>query len=150
MTIQVNSDKTVAVDARTKAFVQGEVDRILKTFTARLTRIEVHLSDVNSRKSGPADKRCVVEARVAGARPLSTSATANKVPAAIGQALRKMQRSLRSFFGRQAWSAGGPTRARKTAPDKADTASPAATRPPAAARKAASSGPKGKSPKKGR
>lgn len=150
MTIQVNSDKTVAVDARTKAFVQGEVDRILKTFTARLTRIEVHLSDVNSRKSGPADKRCVVEARVAGARPFSTSATANKVPAAIGQALRKMQRSLRTFFGRQGWSAAGPARARKTAPDTADTASPAAARPPAAARKAASSGPKGKSPKKGR
>jgi ribosome-associated translation inhibitor RaiA len=137
MTIQVNSDKTVTVDARTKAFVQGEVDRILKTFTARLTRIEVHLSDVNSRKSGPADKRCVVEARVAGARPLSTSATANKVPAAIGQSLRKMQRSLRSFFGRHGWSAADPGRARKTVPGAADAASPAAAGTPAAARKAA-------------
>lgn len=137
MTIQVNSDKTVTVDARTKAFVQGEVDRILKTFTARLTRIEVHLSDVNSRKSGPADKRCVVEARVAGARPLSTSATANKVPAAIGQALRKMQRSLRSFFGRHGWSTAGESRARKTAPDKDAAVPRAAADAPVAARKAA-------------
>jgi ribosome-associated translation inhibitor RaiA len=163
MTIQVNSDKTVAVDTRTKAYVQGEVDRILKTFTARLTRIEVHLSDVNSRKSGPADKRCVVEARVAGARPLSTSATANAVPAAIGQALRKMQRSLRSFFGRKGWSTASESRARKTAPDK-DAAAPRATaeKPvaagkaaaPAAARKRAAgaseaeAGPTRKSPKK--
>jgi ribosome-associated translation inhibitor RaiA len=150
MTLQVNSDKTVAVDTRTKTFVQGEVDRILKTYTARLTRVEVHLSDVNSRKSGPADKRCVVEARVAGARPLSTSATANAVPAAIGQALRKMQRSLRSFFGRHGWSAAAPGRARTIASVKAGAAPPAAASRPAAARKAAPTDPKAKRPKKER
>jgi hypothetical protein len=137
MTTQVNSDKTVAVDARTKSFVQGEVERILKTFTARLTRVEVHLSDVNSRKSGPADKRCLIEARVAGARPFSTSATANALPAAIGQALRKMQRSLRSFFGRQGWSAASEGRVRKTVPGKAVAVPPATPEKPAAARKAA-------------
>jgi ribosome-associated translation inhibitor RaiA len=101
MKIQVNSDRTVSVDASLKRFVKGEAERILDTVAARVTRVEIHLSDVNGRKVGPADKRCVVEARPAGARPLSTSATAKHLDAAIGQALRKMLRALRSFFGRQ-------------------------------------------------
>jgi len=107
MQIQVNSDKTVTVDASLTGFVKSETQRILATAAAKVTRVEVHLSDVNGRKSGPADKRCVVEARPAGARPLSTSATAKKLDAAIGQALRKMQRALRSFFGRHGRASTG-------------------------------------------
>lgn len=107
MQIQVNSDKTVTLDASLTRFVKSEVERILATAAAKVTRVEVHLSDVNGRKSGPADKRCVVEARPAGARPLSTSATAKKLDAAIGQALRKMQRALRSFFGRHGRASTG-------------------------------------------
>lgn len=107
MQIQVNSDKTVTLDASLTRFVKSEVERILATAAAKVTRVEVHLSDVNGRKSGPADKRCVVEARPAGARPLSTSASAKKLDAAIGQALRKMQRALRSFFGRHGRASTG-------------------------------------------
>jgi len=107
MQIQVNSDKTVTVDASLTGFVKSETQRILATAAAKVTRVEVHLSDVNGRKSGPADKRCVVEARPAGARPLSTSATAKRLDTAIGQALRKMQRALRSFFGRHEHASTG-------------------------------------------
>jgi hypothetical protein len=99
--IQVNSDNTVVVDADLKRFVKGEVDRILANFTDRLTRVEIHLSDINSVRSGPSDKRCLVEARPAGDTPRSASATANDVPAALVQALRKMRRSLTSFFGKK-------------------------------------------------
>lgn len=107
MQIQVHSDTTVTVDASLTGFVKSETQRILSTLAAKVTRVEVHLSDVNGRKAGPADKRCVVEARPAGARPLSTSATAKKLEAAIGQALRKMQRALRSFFGRHGRASTG-------------------------------------------
>ncbi len=102
MKTQVNSDRTVAVDAKLTRFVKSEVDRILRNFDGRLTRVEVHLSDVNNVKTGVADKRCLVETRPAGARPRSTSATADRFDEAIGTALRRMQRSLTSFFGRQA------------------------------------------------
>ena len=100
MKIQVNSDKTIAVDASLTRFVEGEVSRVLRRFAARLTRVEVHLSDVDNRKTGQADKRCLVEARPAGARPLSTSAKATKMASAVGDALGKMQRSLTTFLGR--------------------------------------------------
>jgi hypothetical protein len=125
MTTQVNSDNTIKVDASLKAFVRGEITRILGRFEDKLTRVEVHLSDVNSRKSGPADKRCLVEVRPAGARPLGTSAVAARLDTAIGQALRKTQRSLASFFGRQSRASGHGAPAARRAPKAAPSAAPA-------------------------
>ena len=102
MKIQVNSDKTIAVDASMTSFVEGEVNRVLGRFAGRLTRVEVHLSDVDSKNSqGQADKRCLIEARPAGARPLSATALAPQLASAVGMAAGKMQRSLTTFFGRQ-------------------------------------------------
>ena len=101
MKIQVNSNNTIAVDASLTRFVEGEVSRLLGRFTAKLTRVEVHLSDVDNKKTGQADKRCLIEVRPAGARPLSASANATKMASAVGEALGKMQRSLTTFFGRK-------------------------------------------------
>ncbi len=101
MKIQVNSDKTITVDASLTRFVEGEVSRVLERFAVRLTRVEIHLSDVDNKKTGKADKRCLVEVRPAGARPLSASANATKLASAVTQALGKMRRSLTTFFGRK-------------------------------------------------
>lgn len=101
MKIQVNSDNTVDVDASLTRVVEGEVSRVLGRFALRLTRVELHLSDVDNRKTGKADKRCLIEVRPAGGQPLSASATATKTESAVGQALGKMQRLLTSFFGRR-------------------------------------------------
>jgi hypothetical protein len=107
MRIQVNSDNTITVDASLIRFVEGEVRRVLNRFTTRLTRVEVHLSDIDNRKTGKADKRCLLEARPMGAQPRTASATATKMPSAVGEALGKMRRSLTTFFGRR----GRPTAA---------------------------------------
>jgi hypothetical protein len=115
MKIQVNSDKTIAVDARLTDFVEGEVRRALNRFASRLTRVEVHLSDVDSRKRGQADKRCLVEVRPVGARPRSASARAAQMASAVVEALRKMQRSLTTFFGRRGRPGEAPVPATKTA-----------------------------------
>jgi hypothetical protein len=56
-------------------------------------------------RPGRADKRCLIEARPAGNRPLSASATSTKTDSAVGEALGKMQRSLTNFFGRKGRSA---------------------------------------------
>jgi ribosomal subunit interface protein len=104
MKIQVNSDNTVAVDAAMKTYVRGEVTRILDRFAAKVTRVEVHLADIDKTKNSQGDKRCLVEVRPAGADPRSTSANANDMQTAVGEALRKMQRSLTTFFGKQGWT----------------------------------------------
>ena len=79
MKIQVNSDKTIDVDASLTRLVEEEVSRVLERFAKRLTRAEVHLSDVDNRKTGKADKRCLLEVRPAGDRPMSASAIATTV-----------------------------------------------------------------------
>lgn len=125
MTTQVNRDSTIKVDASLKNFVRAEISRILGRFEDKLTRVEVHLSDINSRKTGPPDKRCLVEARPAGARAISTSAVAARLDAAVGQALRKMQRALTSFYGRQSRASGHGAPAARRAPKAKPAASAA-------------------------
>jgi ribosome-associated translation inhibitor RaiA len=101
MKIQVNSDRSISVNASLTRYVKGELTRVLRRFAGRLTRVEVHLSDVNSWKPGQADKRCLIEARPAGARPLTTSAKASSLASAVGEAAGKMKRLLSSFIGRK-------------------------------------------------
>jgi len=98
--IQVNSDKNIGTDTRMIAFVEGEVNRFMKRFARRLTRVEVHLSDVNSHKFGTHDKRCRVEVRPAGHRPLTASNGAKNVKQAVVGALTKMRTYLETVFGR--------------------------------------------------
>jgi hypothetical protein len=101
MKIQVNSDNTIAVDASLIRFVEGQVRRVLGRFSIRLTRVEIHLSDVDNTKRGQPDKRCLIEARPAGTQPLSTRAQATNLEYAVSRALGKMGRSLTTFFGRR-------------------------------------------------
>ncbi|MEL7473134.1 MAG: ribosome-associated translation inhibitor RaiA [Planctomycetota bacterium] len=76
--------------------VHGEIDRFLRRFAERLTRIEVHLSDVNEGKSGPDDKRCMMEARPKGLDPMVAEHHAEDLYAAIDGAAKKLQRVLDS------------------------------------------------------
>ena len=110
MKIQVNSDRTVNVDARLTHFVEAEVSRVLSRFAGRLTRVEVHLSDVDGSKTSQIDKRCLIEARPQSARPRTASAKGATIPSAVGTALGKMRRSLTTFFDKRGRPAG------KTAP----------------------------------
>jgi ribosome-associated translation inhibitor RaiA len=102
--LQVNSDKNIKVDDRVVKFVRNKADQALKPFKTKLTRVEFHLSDVNSHKFGAQDKRCMIEARAAGRRPLGVTATAGTVRAAIHGSLSKLQSALEKYFGRLATS----------------------------------------------
>ncbi len=101
MNIHVNSDKTIDVDANLTQLVESDVSRVLDRFVKKLTRVEIHLSDIDNKKTGQADKRCLIEVRPTGARPLTASATSTKTELAVSEALGKMQRSLTTFFGRK-------------------------------------------------
>jgi len=98
--IQINSDKNIGVDTRVIQYVRTEVNRFLRRFGGKLTRVEVHLSDVNSRKFGVNDKRCMIEARPARHRPLTASNRAQTVRQAVGGALTKLRSGLETFYGR--------------------------------------------------
>jgi hypothetical protein len=98
--IQVNSDKNISTDARLIDFVRGEAQRALGRYKSRLTRVEFHLSDVNSHKFGRQDKRCLVEVRPADRKPLAVTMAAATVDAAVRGSLSKLQSALETIFGR--------------------------------------------------
>jgi sulfur relay (sulfurtransferase) DsrC/TusE family protein len=101
MKIQANSDNTIQVDATLTRFVEDEASRLLDRFAKKLTRVEVHLSDINNTRTGQADKRCLVEVRPAGDRPVTADAIAATTESSVTEALKKMQRLLTTFFGKK-------------------------------------------------
>lgn len=147
MNIQVNSDSNIRASSKLTQIVEETVTTVLGRFSARITRVEVHLSDVDNAKTGKPDKRCVIEARPAGAPPRSASALSANVVSSVGQAARKMQRSLTTFFDRKgpapkpAAAARAKTPAMAADPDAAPITK-AAAKKAVAAKKAAVKEPK--------
>ena len=75
--------------------VDQQLEHTIGRFSDRLTRVEVHLSDENSPlKRGPHDKRCLLEARPAGMKPLSVDDRSTDIYDAVKGAARKLQRAL--------------------------------------------------------
>jgi nucleoside 2-deoxyribosyltransferase len=101
MKIQVNSDKSVDVNAGLTLALEERVSTTLSRYAERLTRVEIHLSDVNGERFGTVDKRCVMEARPAGLNPVSVTDQAATVDDAVKGASQKMLRLLRSQFDRE-------------------------------------------------
>jgi hypothetical protein len=102
MQVQVNSDNSVAVTDELSSLVESNVRRVLERFEERLTRVEIHLGDVNSHKGGSQDKRCQIEARPRGLDPLSATDQAGTLEEAVRGAAQKIARVLDSTFGRLA------------------------------------------------
>ena len=100
MQIQINSDKNIPMHAKLSGLIEAELHRILSRFEDQLTRIEVHLSDENGGKSGPEDKRCVLEARPRHYPPVTVTSDAADVQTSVSTAAAKMQRLLETTFGR--------------------------------------------------
>lgn len=101
MQIQVNTDSHIVGSAALTTEVETKVQAALGRFSDRITRIEVHLSDVNSVKTGPDEKRCLIEARVAGMQPTSVSHQAATLSHAIDGARDKMLAALDTVFGKR-------------------------------------------------
>lgn len=100
MQIQVHTDVNVEGREALLRWVEAEAAEKLARFRDRVTRVEVHLSDSNAEKSGPGDKRCVMQARLTGQPPLAVSHDAATVADAFGGAADKLKHALDSTFER--------------------------------------------------
>jgi ribosome-associated translation inhibitor RaiA len=94
MRIQVNTDSSIQGDESLEAFVIEAVEKSIGRFKEDVTRVEVHLSDVNKDKGGTDDKRCMMEARIEGLSPTAVTHNAGTVREAINGATEKLKRSL--------------------------------------------------------
>lgn len=94
MQIQINTDNHIENTAALRERTEEVVNRELKHQRQHLTRVELHLSDLNSGKSGAKDKRCLIEGRPAGLKPLSAEHRADDINLAITEAVRQLNRVL--------------------------------------------------------
>lgn len=106
MQVLVNSDHHILgsepVTERVESIVMDAVGR----FADRITRVEVHLNDVNGAKHGERDKRCMMEARVGGVAPIAVHHQAPTLREAIDGAAEKLERALEHALGRLAETDG--------------------------------------------
>ena len=74
MQIQINTDRNIEGREALATHVSGVVDSALSRFSDHITRVEAHLSDVNSdKKGGTNDMRCAMEARLEGRQPIAAT-----------------------------------------------------------------------------
>lgn len=100
MLIQVNTDNHITGRQQLVSDVESVVESALSHFTSHITRVEVHLTDVNSRKTGPNDKRCVMEARIEGHAPVAVSHQDDTLTQATAGAAEKLHSALEHTLGR--------------------------------------------------
>lgn len=100
MQVQVNTDRHIEPGQELIQDIEKTVTASLQRFAERVTRIEIHLSDVNAEKGGR-DIRCVMEARAAGLDPLAVDALAQDIQRAVRGATGKLKRALDTQLGKQ-------------------------------------------------
>jgi ribosome-associated translation inhibitor RaiA len=106
MQIQINSDHHIAASPELAGRIQTLVRDTLDRYSDRITRVEVHLNDLNGVKGGN-DKRCLMEARLAGLGPIDVNHEADNLQVAIDAALEKLERAIEHKLGKVAMTASG-------------------------------------------
>jgi len=100
MQIQINTDDHVHGSEALTEGVSGTIQSALSRFANRITRVEVHLSDENASKGGQRDKRCMIEVRVEGRKPVAVTEQARTMKQALQGAVDKLVHLLEGMFGR--------------------------------------------------
>jgi hypothetical protein len=109
MLVQVNTDNHIAGREELVAEVTAELETALSRFEPQLTRVEVHLADENSHKTGSADKSCVLEARLSGLDPIAVTQVGGTVDQALDAALESLVTTLDRKLGKLGEKKGRPS-----------------------------------------
>lgn len=123
MQIQVNTDHNVESRDELISRVETQIRDSLGRFDRQVTRVEVHLNDTNANKAGDHDKRCMMEARVAGHQPIAVTELSGSLEQAITGAAKKLRRSLDHVLGRIGDQHGRDSIRTEQAPDAVDVGS---------------------------
>lgn len=102
MQIQVNTDNHTQGSAELSLQVESVLETALARYGDRVTRVEVQLNDENSsHKTSGNDKRCVLEARLAGLQPITVSDHGASIEQALSGAASKLQKALDRVLGKR-------------------------------------------------
>lgn len=95
MQILINTDRHTTRSEELVTRIEAIAQKELKHQAAHLTRVEYHLSDVNSEtRSGATDKRCLIEGRIAGRDPVTAEHRGEDIQQAVLEATRQLARGL--------------------------------------------------------
>ncbi len=100
MQIQVNTGSGVENSEALQRWASEHLTETLDRFQQDITRIEVQLNDENSGKAGDADKRCMMEARLAGHQPVAVNHHSPTQDEAFRGAARKLMHALDHTLGK--------------------------------------------------
>ena len=101
MLIQFHSDNHIAADDQLTGRYQELIERAMKRFGDRVSRIIVSFADENGQKDGQFDKRCMMEARLDGLAPVAVSAHAETLDQAVRDAIEKLKSAAGSVVEKQ-------------------------------------------------
>lgn len=99
MKIQVNTGENVQGSEDLIRLVQEKVENAVAHFGDSITRVEAHISDENADKGGK-DKRCLLEARLKGLKPIAVTHQAPTLQFAVDGATEKLKAAIGSTLGR--------------------------------------------------
>ncbi|MEQ8239223.1 MAG: HPF/RaiA family ribosome-associated protein [Cyclobacteriaceae bacterium] len=100
MKIILNTDKNILGDERLESYLSALIEEELSHFSEHITRIEIHLADENGPKNGQNDKKCTLEARIEGRKPIAVTCHENSVEQAVNEALEKLKAMLETIDGK--------------------------------------------------
>ena len=101
MQVLINTDRHIERTADLVERVEAIAQKELKHQAQQLTRVEYHLSDINSEtRAGATDKRCLVEGRVAGLKPVTAEHHSEDIQQAILEATRQLVRGLEKVISK--------------------------------------------------
>ncbi|HQV37463.1 MAG: HPF/RaiA family ribosome-associated protein [Flavobacteriales bacterium] len=98
--ILIRTDKNIESSAGLEEHVRNNVNKAMAHFDERLTRVEVHLRDVNGDKFGERDHECMMEARLRGLKPLAVTHADSNLHQAIAGAAERLRNAVANLVGR--------------------------------------------------
>ena len=101
MLVQINTDNRIEGTNAYNAAVEERVRERLSRFAVRLTRVEVHLRDVDGDRNGGQGIEAKLEARPAGGQPITVTDQAASIDSAVAGVVRKAVDILDRAFGKQ-------------------------------------------------
>jgi hypothetical protein len=100
MQVQVNTSNGIENKESLERWASDFLNDSLDRFGQDITRIEVQLRDTNSGRKGADDKRCTLEARIAGRDPVAVTHHAPSQDEAIRGAATKLIHALEHTLGK--------------------------------------------------
>ena len=100
MQIQIRTDNHIHVHENRATELEAIVKHALRHCSQHITRVELHLSDINGPKAGQLDKSCMMEARLEGHQPMAVTDQAETVGESVTGAAEKLARKVKSTLER--------------------------------------------------